>query len=148
MIPASPKNSDTFMDVRKNAARNWKYSKSYYQVTFIRRTSPSVHFLYFQGQFLKEKATFPTPFQWIYYVAYFVPQCKIRPRKVESQKERSRGYLKLLKRLIEIEQHNKLESTEEDKLADLRKDMKLDLEQMIIAMSKKSDEEGLRGKMR
>ena len=54
----------------------------------------------------------------------------------------------MLKKLIEIEQHNKLESTEEDKLADLRKDMKLDLEQMIIAMSKKSDEEGLRGKIR
>ena len=136
------------MDVRKNAARNWKYSKSYYQVTCIRRTSLSVYFSYFQGQFLKEKATFPTPFQWIYYIAYFVRQCKTSSRKVESQKERSRGYLKLLKRLIEIGQHNKLESTEEDKLADLRKDMKLDLEQMIIAMSKKSDEEGLRGKAR
>ena len=31
--------------------------------------------------------------------------------------EKSRGYLKLLKRLIEIGQHNKLESTDEDKLA-------------------------------
>ena len=97
---------------------------------------------------MKEKATFPTPFQWIYYIAYFVRQCKIHPRKVESQKEKSKGYLKLVKKLIEIEQHNKLESTEEDKLADLRKDMKLDLEQMIITMSKKTYEEGLREKAR
>ena len=96
---------------------------------------------------MKEKATFPTPFQWIYYIAYFVRQCKIHPRKVENQKEKSKGYLKLVKKLIEIEQHNKLESTDEDKLADLRKDMKLDLEQMIITMSKKTYE-GLREKAR
>ena len=103
------------MNVRKNAARNWKYSKSYNQVTFIRHTVPSVHFLYFQGQFLKEKATFPTPFQWIYYIALFC--LPMQDPKVESQMEKSRGYLKLLKRLIEIGQHNKLESTDEDKLA-------------------------------
>ena len=55
----------------------------------------------------------------------------------EKQKEKSKGYLKLLKNLIEIQQHNRLERTEEDKLADLRKDLKLDLEQMIVAMDEK-----------
>ena len=100
-----------------------------------------MHFLHFQGRFLKEKATFPTPFQWVYYIAYFIRQCKTKGKEerisAEKQKEKSKEYLKLLKNLIEIQQHNKLESTDEDRLADLRKDMKLDMEQMIIAMSKK-----------
>ena len=91
---------------------------------------------------MKNKATFPTPFQWIYYIAYFIHECKTERREkkkshAEKQREKSKGYLKLLKNLIEIQQHNKLESTEEDKLADLRKDLKLDLEEIIIAMSKK-----------
>ena len=107
-----------------------------------------MHFLYFQGQFLKEKATFPTPFQWVYYIAYFIRQRKTKGKEErktqveEKQKEKSKEYLKLLKNLIEIQQHNKLESTDEDRLADLRKDMKLDMEQMIdIAISKKPKEE-------
>ena len=104
-----------------------------------------MHFLYFQGQFLKEKATFPAPFQWVYYIAYFIRQYKTKgteERTSEKQKEKSKEYLKLLKNLIEIQQHNKLESTDEDKLADLRKDMKLDMEQMINAAKshKKSED--------
>ena len=83
---------------------------------------------------MKNKATFPTPFQTIYYIAYFVRRYKIRQprmlRKVDEQKEKSKEYLKLLKRLIDIQQHNEFENTDEDKLADLRKDMKLDIEQM------------------
>ena len=106
-----------------------------------------MHFLYFQGQFLKEKATFPAPFQWVYYIAYFIRQYKTKgkeERTSEKQKEKSKlckEYLKLLKNLIEIQQHNKLESTDEDRLADLRKDMKLDMEQMIAAKSHKKSED-------
>ena len=51
-------------------------------------------------------------------------------RKVDEQKEKSKEYLKLLKKLIDIQQHNEFENTDEDKFADLRKDMKLDIEQM------------------
>ena len=85
---------------------------------------------------MKEKATFPTPFQWIYYIAYFVCLCK-RDRsshdqkREEIQKEKSKKYLKLMKMLVEIQQHKRLENTEEDKLADLRKDLRLDLEQIM-----------------
>ena len=120
--------------MRQNAATNWKYSKSYYQVNHQTESTKSA-LLHFQGQFLKNKATFPTPFQTIYYIAYFVHKYKVgerTPRKKEEQK--SAEYLKLLKKLIDIQQ---LENTNEDKLADLRKDMKLDIEQMkidIIAM--------------
>ena len=90
---------------------------------------------------MKSKATFPTPFQTIYYIAYFVYKCKNgqqrNPRKVDKEKEKGKEYLKLLKKLIDIQQQNELENTDEEKLADLRKDMKLDIEQMkneIIAM--------------
>ena len=90
---------------------------------------------------MKNKATFPTPFQTIYYIAYFVHKYKHRqrmPREVKEEKEKSKEYLRLLKKLIDIQQHTEFENTDEDKLADLRKDMKLDLEQMkndIIAMN-------------
>ena len=92
---------------------------------------------------MKNKATFPTPFQTIYYIAYFVHKYKHRqrmPREVKEEKEKSKEYLRLLKKLIDIQQHTEFENTDEDKLADLRKDMKLDLEQMkndIIAMNHK-----------
>ena len=85
---------------------------------------------------MKEKATFPTPFQWIYYIAYFVHRCKQdrishNEKKAEIQTEKSKKYLKLMKMLVEIQQHKRLENTEEDKLADLRKDLRLDLEQIM-----------------
>jgi len=111
--------NDTFMEVRKNAPKNWKYSKSYYQ-----------------GQFLKNKATFPSPFQWVYYIAYFVAKCKkckidrSKEKKEKKQEEKRGNYLKLMKNLIEIQQHIKLENTDKDKFADLRKDLKLDIEQI------------------
>ena len=92
------------------------------------------HFWHFQGQFLKNKATFPSPFQWVYYIAYFVRQSKIdrsKEKKAKKQEEKRGNYLKLVKNLIEIQQHIKLENTDEDKFADLRKDLKLDIEQMI-----------------
>ena len=127
--------------MRKNAATNWKYSKSYYQVNPNQTEITKFLLLHFQGQFLKSKATFPTPFQTIYYIAYFVYKCKNgqqrNPRKVDKEKEKGKEYLKLLKKLIDIQQQNELENTDEEKLADLRKDMKLDIEQMkneIIAM--------------
>ena len=84
---------------------------------------------------MKNKATFPTPFQTIYYIAYFVHKCKNgqqrNPRKAEEEKE-SKKYLTLLKKLIDIQQHNEFENTDEDKLANFRKDMKLDIEQILM----------------
>ena len=121
--------------MRQNAATNWKYSKSYYQVNHQTESTKSA-LLHFQGQFLKNKATFPTPFQTIYYFAYFVHKYKNgqqrNQREADEEKEKSKEYLKLLKKLIDIQQHNEFENTDEDKLADLRKDMKLDIEQMKI----------------
>jgi hypothetical protein len=111
--------NNTFSDVWQKADRNWKYSKSYYQ-----------------AQFLDEKATFPSPFQWIVFLAYLVRKCKNcgggveKSKRMVEQGEKRREYLKLLKKLLEIKLHNEFEKTSEDKQADLRKDIQLDLKAM------------------
>ena len=42
--------------------------------------------------------------------------------------EKRKEYFKLLKKLLEIKLHNEFEKTREDKLADLRRDINLDLD--------------------
>ena len=82
---------------------------------------------------MKEKATFPAPFRWIYCIAYFVHKWQKgdeERRKKTDRSEKRKDYLKLLKELIQIQQQSKLESSEEDKLADLRKDLILEMEKM------------------
>ena len=90
-----------------------------------------------QAQFLDDKATFPSPFQWIVFLAYLVRKCKNvgdnvekSKRTVKQQGEKRREYFKLLKKLLLIKLHNEFEKTSEDKQADLRKDIKLDLKAM------------------
>ena len=85
-----------------------------------------------QAQFLREKTTFPSPFQWIYYLAYFVHQYKMEKSEgvAEQKQNKRKEYLKLLKKLLLIKLHNEFEKTSEDKQADLRKDIKLDLKAM------------------
>ena len=90
---------------------------------------------------MREKTTFPSPFQWFFYLAYFVYKCRA-PVEEKSQKLAERKkYLKLLKKLLDIKLHLELENTSEDKLADLRKDINLDMEalkkELIAKMSGK-----------
>ena len=84
---------------------------------------------------MREKTTFPSPFQWFFYLAYFVHKCKAcrdgtkeRNQKLAEQSPKRKKYLKLLKKLLDIKLHVELENTSEDKLADLRKDINLDME--------------------
>ena len=85
---------------------------------------------------MDEKATFPSPFQWIVFLAYLVRKCKNcgggveKSKRMVEQGEKRREYLKLLKKLLEIKLHNEFEKTSEDKQADLRKDIQLDLKAM------------------
>ena len=83
-----------------------------------------------QAQFLREKTTFPSPFQWIYYLAYFDHQYKMEKSEglAEQKQKKRKEYLKLLKKLLDMKLHNEFENTREDKLADLRKDINLDME--------------------
>ena len=85
-----------------------------------------------QAQFLREKTTFPSPFQWIYYLAYLVHQYKMEKSEgvAEQKQNKRKEYLKLLKKLLDMKLHNEFENTREDKLADLRRDINLDLDAM------------------
>jgi len=109
--------NNTFDRFWPEADMNWKYSKTYYQ-----------------AQFLRGKTTFPSPFQWFYYLAALVHKCKTcgdkldRSQKLAEQSKKRKEYLKLLKKLLDIKLHTELENTSEDKLADLRKDINLDME--------------------
>ena len=49
-------------------------------------------------------------------------------------------YLMLLKKLITIKQQKKFESTDENNLEDLRRDMKLEIQRVIDSMSNKKKE--------
>ena len=49
-------------------------------------------------------------------------------------------YLMLLKKLITIKQQKKFESTDENNLEDLRRDMKLEIQRVIDSMSKREKE--------
>ena len=49
-------------------------------------------------------------------------------------------YLMLLKKLITIKQQKKFESTDDNNLEDLRRDMKLEIQRVIDSMSNKVKE--------
>lgn len=49
-------------------------------------------------------------------------------------------YLMLLKKLITIKQQKEFESTDENNLEDLRRDMKLEIQRVIDSMSNKEKE--------
>ena len=59
-----------------------------------------------------------------------------------DQTDKRKEYLKLLKKLLDIKLHNEFDNTREDKLADLRRDINLDLEalkkELIAKMAKKT----------
>ena len=77
---------------------------------------------------MPDKAAFPSPFQWIYFISVCVSNCK---SGIREKKERDkRTYFKLLKKLIQIMQHQEFEKSAEERLNDLRKDLNLDLAKM------------------
>ena len=77
---------------------------------------------------MPDKAAFPSPFQWIYFISVCVFNCKGGTReKIEGDKK---TYFKLLKKLIQIMQHQEFEKSAEERLNDLRKDLNLDLAKM------------------
>ena len=89
---------------------------------------------------MSEKATFPSPFQWIVFLAYLVHKCKNcggdveKIKRIAEQSEKRKQYLWLLKKLLEIKLHNEFEKTSEDKQEALRKDIQHDLDSRLEAM--------------
>ena len=85
--------------------------------------------LILQAQFLPDKAAFPSPFQWMYFISVCVFNFKNGKREKNVLREK-RTYFKLLKKLIQIMQHQEFEKSAEERLNDLRKDLNLDLAKM------------------
>ena len=77
---------------------------------------------------MPDKATFPSPFQWLYYLAVGVFNRK--NGKLEKKEREKKKYLQLLKKLILIMQHQEFEKSANERLNDLRKDLNLDLAKM------------------
>merc|ERR1712020_726397 len=88
----------------------WKYSKSFYQ-----------------AQFLSQRAAVPSPFTWVYYIARAVYRSKggdLEPSKEVEEKKKK--YFQLLKKLILIKERKEQEQTADDKIEDLRRDIRND----------------------
>ena len=77
---------------------------------------------------MPDKAAYPSPFQLIYFISVCVFNFK---GGIWEKKERDkRNYFKLLKKLIEIMQHQEFEKSAEERMNDLRTDLNLDLAKM------------------
>ena len=103
--------NNTYNKISKNADTEWKYSKSFYLMSF-----------------LTPKATLPPPLNIFYYFArsvfLFKNECKAKKLNMLSDEKR-RKYILLLDRLIKLKMHLEHEDSVEDDLNDLRTDVKI-----------------------
>eukprot|EP00092_Neocalanus_flemingeri_P016679 GFUD01018042.1.p1 GENE.GFUD01018042.1~~GFUD01018042.1.p1 ORF type:complete len:544 (-),score=113.53 GFUD01018042.1:43-1674(-) len=104
--------NSTYSEVWGNSDREWKYSKSYYQI-----------------QFLRPQAAFPPPFRWFYYFALFMRKIKSQTAKKQFDIEleslsKKKQYVELMMRLVKTKMHTDVEISIRDDFDDLRKDIK------------------------
>ena len=81
-----------------------------------------------QAQFLSPRAAVPSPFTWVYYIARAVYRSKggnLEP--AQEVEEKKKKYFQLLKKLILIKERKEQEHTADDKMEDLRRDIRNDL---------------------
>ena len=119
--------NNRFDKVWATSDREWKYSKSFYQVIY------SLHFIlqfFFisQAQFLSPRAALPSPFTWVYYIARAVNRRKGGGLELseEAVVEEKRKYFQLLKKLALIKERKENEQTADEKIEDLRRDIRND----------------------
>ena len=78
-----------------------------------------------QAQFLSSKTAVPSPFTWVYYIARAVYRSKggsFEPSREVLEKKKK--YFQLLKKLILIKERKEHEQTVDDKMEDLRRDIR------------------------
>jgi len=76
--------NSTYSKVWENADKEWKYSKTFYKV-----------------QFLRPRETLPPPFRWVYYFAFFMRKlkhCKVQQNDKTSDEKKK--YVELMNKLI------------------------------------------------
>ena len=100
----------TYTRVWEEADLHWNYSKSFYQV-----------------KFLKPKAVFPAPFTIFYYFAKLMRVIKVKKNEEISEKQaqdmEDENYFKLLRRLLKKKRHADYDSSIKEEFSDLRKDI-------------------------
>ena len=102
--------NDTYSKISQNADTEWKYSKSFYLMTF-----------------LTPKAALPAPFNVFYYFTRWVWLLKNECRSEKyntSNREKRKKYVNLLDRLIKNKMHFEYEASIQDDFNDLRIDIK------------------------
>ena len=80
-----------------------------------------------QAQFLSSRAAVPSPFTWVYYIARAVYRSKGGSLEPAKEVEEKKKYFQLLKKLILIKERKEHEQTADDKMEDLRRDIRNDL---------------------
>ena len=114
----------SYSELWQNAQKEWKYSKSYFQVNFHILVDSILLFL--KAQFLEPLETFPVPFRSIYYLAKAVYMIK-KKEDLDPVTEDQGKYFCLLRDLILNKKEAESEKTQEDKMNDLKKDILNDM---------------------
>ena len=79
-----------------------------------------------QAQFLSSRAAVPSPFTWVYYIARAVYRSKGGSLEPAKEVEEKKKYFQLLKKLILVKERKEYEQTVDDKMGDLRRDIRND----------------------
>ena len=90
----------------------------------------------FKAQFLAPCEIFPAPFRWIYWIAKAVYNCKKSGPMMEPYRQDKQKYFFLLRELILNKQDSEYETSYEDKIDDLKKDIVNEMRKLISDMKK------------
>ena len=100
----------TYKRIWDDADRQWKYSKSFYQV-----------------QFLFPRAVMPSPMRILYYLVKHIHSCKRRQQKTtekNKQAEIFKNYKQTLVEILSVKLTSDFEDTMEEDFKDLRQDIR------------------------
>ena len=97
----------TYKRIWDDADRQWKYSKSFYQV-----------------QFLFPRAVMPSPWRILYYLVKHIHNCKRKQTGENKQDEIYQTYKKTLVEIITVKLTSDYENSIEEDFEDLRQDIR------------------------
>ena len=112
----------TYKRIWDDADRQWKYSKSFYQV-----------------QFLFPRAVMPSPMRILYYLVKHIHSCKRRQQQITEKNKQAEIFKNYKQTLVEI-LSVKLTSDSEDTMEEDFKDLRQDIRNNITEKQKRNEE--------
>ena len=97
----------TYKRIWKDADKQWKYSKSFYQV-----------------QFLFPRAVMPSPMRILYYLVKHIHACKRKTTEKNKQAEIYQNYKKTLVEILTVKLTSDYENSLQEDFEDLRQDIR------------------------